>query len=297
MRSTSGLAVIGPLLRALAIGACLHATCANAQAWLPESGTTTFSLGLNDVLNKKHYLPDGSEFDAGHTRVKSTSLSFAWSPSDRWMITGGLPYVRSRYYGERPHPTEIDDGHEHSTFTDLRVEAHYQLLDGPVAFAPFAAFVVPVKDYETLGHAAPGRGLKEYWLGFYTGALLDDWLPSTYVQLHYDYAIVEKVVGISHDRSRADLEFGHFLTPAWALSVNAAWQQTHGGIDVPIPPSNPLFPYHDRLASERYLNVGGGVSWFATPRFSVHAGYATAVNGRNGHKLDHGVNVSVSFTP
>jgi hypothetical protein len=38
---------------------------ARAQAWLPTRGTLDTTVSFTDVLNKKHYLPDGSEFDAG----------------------------------------------------------------------------------------------------------------------------------------------------------------------------------------------------------------------------------------
>ena len=73
------------------------------------------------------------------------------------------------------------------------------------------------------------------------------------------------------------------------------WQWTHGGIDVPVPPSNPLFPYHDQLAAEEYFNVGAGSSWIVNDRVSVYGLYMHALSGKNGHKLEHRVSLGVSY--
>jgi hypothetical protein len=271
---------------------------AQAQAWLPPQGSLDFSLQYNDVLNKKHYLPDGSEFDAGHTRSHNLGLSVSWSPSDRFMLSVGIPYVRSEYHGSRPHVgTEIDDGDSHSTFTDVRAELHFQAMQAPVALAPYVAIVKPAHSYATLGHAAPGRGLDEYWVGLFAGKSLDRWIPETFVQLRYNYAFVDKVAGIAHDRSNADLEVGYFVTPRWMAKATLSWQDTHGGIDVPVPPSHPLYLYHDQLARESFVQVGGGIAWFPDERFGLYAGYTTSLRGRNGHKVDHGVNLGIGYSP
>lgn len=285
------------LLGAVVLLACA-ASGAGAQAWLPSGGSSNVSLIYNDVLNRKHYLPNGDEIDVGHTRAHTLGLALNWSPSDRLMLNAALPYVRTSYWGERPHAgTHVDDGATRGTLTDLRVEAHYQWREGPVAIAPYVALVVPVRDYPTLGHAAPGRGLQELWLGSFFGKSLDEWLPSTWVQLRYSYSFVEKVAGIAHDRSNADLEFGWFVDPRWALRATLAWQFTHGGIDVPVPPSNPLYPYHDQLAAEHFTQAGAGVSWFPSDTFAISATYTQALRGRNGHKVDQGLNLSMSFSP
>jgi hypothetical protein len=207
-----------------------------------------------------------------------------------------VPYVRSEYHGDRPHPTEVDDGDYHGTFTDLRVELHYQALLEPFAFAPYVALVQPTHSYPALGHAAPGRNLQEQWIGFFAGKSLDLWIPQTYVQARYTYAFVEKVVGIGHDRSNLDVEVGYFVRPEWSIRGVLYWQRTHGGIDVPIPISNPLFPYHDQLASERFLNAGIGASYAGSGGISFFALYNTSLHGQNSHKLGHGVNLGFGYS-
>jgi hypothetical protein len=280
----------------LALAAALHCTAAIAQAWLPREGSLGFSLDYTNVLNKHHYNSRGERDDIGHTRTHSAYLSGSYSPSDRWMLFAGLPYVRTSYEGDFAHfGSEVDDHGFHDAVTDLRLEVHYQAIDGPFALAPFAAVVIPVTDYETMGHAAPGRGLYEGWIGTYIGASLDEWLPRTYVQLRLNYAFVEKVAGISHDRINADAEIGYFINPALSVRLVGMWQDTDGGIGVPIPRSHPLYHYHDQLAATRYFNLGGGVAWSISERVHTYLFYSSAIRGRNAHMVDQSVSVGVNF--
>lgn len=280
---------------ALVVCALLGPYVVHAQAWLPAKGSFGTSLTYNNVLNQKHYDPDGDEVDAGHTRTEVYGLSVAYSPTDRIMLTAGIPYVTTRYWGDRPHPGEIDNGDEHGTFTDLRVSVHYQALREPFALAPYIAFVTPVRDYETLGHAAPGRGLNETWIGLWSGKNLSDWVPNTYVQGRYNYAFVEEVANVAHDHSNFDFEIGHFLSRQWSIRATCFMQFAHGGVDVPMPPSNPLYPYHDQLAAASFTNVGVGGSYSASPQVNFYVMYLTSLNGENGHKVDQGITFGMSY--
>ena len=153
----------------------------------------------------------------------------------------------------------------------------------------------PTHDYTTLGHAAPGQGVDEYAVGFYAGASLDRWIPRTYTQLRYGYTFAEKVAGVSHDRSNADLELGHFLAPELGLRVLVSWQETYDGVTLPIPRTHPLFSYHDQLGRVGFVNVGVGLSYSINHMTDVFGVYARSVSGRNGHKLDDGISLGVSI--
>jgi hypothetical protein len=283
------------LLPAALIGLVSLPELAAAQAWLPGKGDFSFGVTYADVFNKDHYLPDGSELDVGHTRSHTVGLGMVYGLTERLTVTAGIPYVRAEYHGPRPHPTQVDDGRYHGTFTDWHAELHYQAMVVPFALAPYVGVVIPSTDYETLGHAAPGRGLTEYWVGFFAGKSLDAWLPATYAQFRYNYAFVEKVAGIAHDRSSADLEIGYFLNPDWSVRALVSAQEAHGGIDVPIPPTHPLFDFHDRLADESFVNAGIGLSWSFNSRTDIFAIYLTGLQGKNGHKLNSGLNLGFSF--
>jgi len=285
----------------LAAAACASAALlpgpSIAQAWLPGAGDFSLNLNYVDALSTRHYLPDGSEVDVGHTRSQTMSLSASYAVSDRISLMASLPWVQTRYTGDRPHPGEVDDGHSHSTITDVYLAAHFQLTLDPVAIAPYVAALVPTHDYPTLGHSAPGRGLNEYWLGLYAGKSLHPWIPRTYLQARYNYAFVEKVAGISHDRSNAGLEAGYFLSERVSIRAFVDWQETHGGIDVPTHLGDPLFPYHDQLGAEGHLNLGGGVSWTISDQFGIHCSHTQSIRGENGHKLDRGLSLGISYAP
>jgi hypothetical protein len=270
-----------------AILAVTLASSAYAQAWLPPKGSFNVGVVFNDTFNKQHYLSNGDTTDAGHTRVFVDSLTVSYAPTSRFLIAGTLPFVRTRYMGSKPHPgSVVDDGRFHSTVTDLRLQLHYQWIEEPFAFSPYIGVVIPLHDYPTLGHASLGRNLNEQLVGFYTAKSLDQWLPRTYVQARYAYAFVEKRAGVSHDRSNADIEIGFFPDPRWSVRALASWQHTHGGIDVPLPASSPLFPYHDQLIRERYVQVGAGVAWSLNDRFSTYLIYKKSVSGANGHTMN-----------
>ncbi len=269
------------------------------QAWLPDAGSTSVSIVHNDAETNEHYLPNGNEIDVGHTRVFSETLAVAYSPSDRWLISASVPYVRAGYHGTHPHPgTNIDDGSYRTTFTDLRVELHYQVLEQPCAFSPYVALVVPTHHYPSLGHAAPGRDLREQWLGFFLGKSLDKWLPRTYIQGRYSYVFAEQLAGVSHNRTNAEMELGYFIDPRWSVRVLASWQHTYGGINVPVPLSSRYYPYHDRLAAERYFQAGGGVSASVGTSSNAFLIYKRALSGANGHRLSNGFTLGFthSFT-
>ncbi len=270
---------------------------AHAQAWLPDGGTTSFGVSYTDTFDTKHLTPSGFAVDAGHMRFYTYGFAAAYSPTDRIMLSATLPLINSEYHGPDPHPTEVDDSNYHATLTDLRIEAHYQLGLEPLAIAPYIAYVQPTHGYETLGHAAPGRGLRETWLGVAVGKSLDAWIPRTYLQARFTYAVVEHVQGITHDKENIEFEAGYYLTPDLSVQGLMQWQKTLGGLEFQGPPqeSDPLFPYHDQLAATGFTNAGMGASWYYSDHSSVSLSYMEGLNGRNGHKLGRSISIGYSY--
>jgi hypothetical protein len=268
---------------------------AHAQAWLPAGGSGDVSASYTDTFDTKHYLFDGSQVDAGHIRYYTYNLAGEYSPTDRLMLNASVPVVRSIYMGAFPHPTSVDDGTYHTTYTDLRAEAHYQWLLNPLAVAPYVAYTVPLHHYETLGHAAPGRGLHETWLGVAAGKSLDKWIKGTFVDARFTYAIVQKVHGISHDKENIEAEVGHFLTPELSVQALFQWQKTLGGIPLPVKRSDQLYWYHDILGASAYTNLGVGASWSYSDSLSFFSSYVGSIEGKNGHKLGRAVSVGLDY--
>jgi hypothetical protein len=288
--------------------ACLTPAVAPAQAWLPDEGTLNTSLLFNNQLYTAHWSSTGDTIPGINVRADTLALLASYGVTDRVMVSGVLPYIRTRYKGppsHRPPGTppgtpppagfEADDGSWHGDLTDLRLGVHYQLLEKPFALAPFVAFVTPVTDYPTRGHAALGRGLNELMLGFNAGKSLAEWIPRTYAQLRYSYALVEEVHHVTHNRSNLNLELGTFFTPRWNVSLYGAWQWTHGGIDVPVPPDSPYFFDHDALAEDEFFNAGFGTGFALTSDLTAYATYMQGIDGKNGHKVEQSITVGISY--
>jgi hypothetical protein len=282
---------------------------AQGQAWLPPKGTFSYTIDYTDILNKKHFTNDScypacnqpSEVDVGHTDNQVLSLSASYSPTDRISVNASLPVVRTRYRGPGlgGHDRPIDDGTWHTTITDLQFTVNYQMLTGAFGLAPYIGGVIPTHDYTTFGHSAPGRGLNEYWVGTYAAMSLHEWIPRTYVQVRGNYAFVEQIADVAHDRINAVLEIGYFPTPSWNVRLIYSQQWTQGGINVPVDPDIPnsaiLFEHHDQLAAEEFKALGGGATWVVNERVSVYAFYLQAFEGTNAHKVDHRVTTGVSY--
>jgi hypothetical protein len=224
--------------------------------------------------------------------------------TDRFAVRAGLPYVISRYTGPFPHLVDgrpvNDDGAWHRTFQDLSLEMRYMAAAGPLVVTPFVGFGVPLAGYQTLAHAAPGRGLREYTAGVNVGRRLDPVLPDAYAHAKLSFTMPERVRGIWHNRNNADVELGYFVRGRVGLRALGSWQWTHGGYRIPIdaPPTSPNFAFHDQLAKDTHLILGGGVSFAATGSVDLSATYLRMVSGENSN-LSRGVNVGAtwSFSP
>jgi hypothetical protein len=288
------------LQQIVALLTLLSPVVASAQAWLPDKGAFNTTFIFNDVLNKQHWLPNGDTIDVGHTRSQTYALLANYGVTDRITVSGALPYVVTKFMGPQlSHGGlpgfDVDDGDEHGALTDLRVGLHYQLLERPLALAPYVAYVIPLTSYYTRGHAAQGRHLEELVLGFSAGKSLDPWVPRSYAQLRFSYAFVEELQDVSHDRTNLNLESGTFINSRWNVSLYGAWQWTQGGIEVPVPPTNPYFLHHDQLSEDEFFNAGIGTGFALTPEITVFVIYMHGFSGENGHRMNQGLTLGFSY--
>ncbi|HEY3122534.1 MAG TPA: hypothetical protein VGK70_00555 [Thermoanaerobaculia bacterium] len=284
-----------------------------AQAWLPPGGEAFISVGYSNLFVTKHYLGtaadpgDNVEKNRGHMRSQTVVAEVGYAVTDRFALSAGLPFTEAKWYRAggigNPHDPKIDDGNYHSTFQDYRVEALYQVVRSPVVLTPFVAVVIPSHDYQYFAHSAVGRDLQEYLLGVNFGGRLDRFLPGAYVQAKYTYAFVERVLGIHHDRSNGALELGYFVTPSLGARFLASGFYPHGGLvfrspadfQGPTNATNPVFLHHDQIGHDSGLSLGGGLSYALTGSVDLYATYVQQVQGRGGHKIDHGLSFGVSY--
>jgi opacity protein-like surface antigen len=300
------------LLAAGSILAALLSAHARAQAWLPPQGEASLSMGYGNIFVKDHLDGEGGTFQDGNMRSNTIGLALEYAVTNRLSVDVGIPWVAGKYMGQDPHiqlnGTTLDDGNYHGTFTDLGLGVRWQALHDPVALTPYVAAIIPTHSYTYFAHSAPGKDLHQYLLGFFMGRRLDPILDDGYMQLRYSYNFVEKVIGISHNQSSADLTLGYFLTSALSARGILSYLYTHGGLSIddilsmcdpvlqcgPTDPT-PVWQHHDQITHDVALNAGFGLGYALTGSVDVSANYFFTVLGKNGHKVANGLSFGVTW--
>jgi hypothetical protein len=232
----------------------------------------------------------------------SLYLEAEYAFTNRLSITAGVPYVLAKYTDPNPPPSPIPFLPEDECrcwqmgWQDFGITARYNLVgaaSGVFALTPSVSIGVPSHDYNFRGEAALGRNLREERIGIDVGRRLDLLSRNLSIQGGYSYAFVEKVMGISTNRSNVRMEVDHVIKRKLATRGEASWQRTHGGLRFGSPqPPGLIFPgevntpellyQHDRLLRDNYWHAGGGLA-YSFPRFDVFATYIAFVGGSDTH--------------
>ena len=257
-----------------------------AQAWLPLKGEGQVTITYQNIFVKDHLDYQGNRFDSGPIRTHTVTSSFEYGLTNKLALDAEVTHVTSKYegfVGPVPHGP-VDTGVYHPAFQDLRIGVRYSIRSRPLVVTPFVATVIPTHHYETRGHSAVGRRLRELQMGAYVGRDLEGIVPRSYIQGRYSYSIVQGIEEFNLNRSNADWEFGHFVTDRITLRFTGAWQRTYHGIKIPIDRGHPHFhDIHDRATKARFLRLGGGVSFSLTRSLDLHADYNNTARGNNTH--------------
>lgn len=277
----------------------ITANHANSQAWTPASGEGSFGFNYQQIDNTGHRRTNGFLVPHGASLDMSLYLEVEYGLTDRLALQAGIPYVFAKYTDANPPATPIpylpvDQCHcWQSGWQDLGVSARYNLAGRAFALTPSVSFGAPSHDYNFRGESALGRNLKELRVGIDAGRRLTAISPNLLVQGHYSYAFVEKVLGISTNRSNASLEGDYRIKRNLSVFGQVFWQRTHGGLRFGSPsPADLIFPgevdtpellyQHDRLLRDNYWRTGGGLA-YAFPRMSLFAAYTAFVAGTDTH--------------
>ena len=258
----------------------------SAQAWLPLKGEGQFTYTYQNVRVRDHLNYLGNRFDAGPIRTHSQVFSFEYGLSKKLALDFDITHVTSKYEGfvSTPPHGPVDTGEYHPTFQDLHIGARYNVYNRAVTLTPFVSVVIPTHHYETKGHSAVGRDLNELQMGISAGRDLEGFIPRSYVQGRYSYAIVEDVQEFSLNRSNADWEFGHLATDRLSLRFTGVWQWTADGIDIPNIHNHPDFhELHDRASRSHFVRFGGGATFSVNRSLDLHADYNGTMAGINTH--------------
>lgn len=283
-----------------------------AQAWVPAKGEGTFTTTYSFVAFKGHYTTQGDKVFLGAARAQSVTFEIEYGITNKLAVTLSLPIVAVRYADTNPpiaflrgefaalktslnyNHDFLDDGSYHGTLQDFVLNLRYRVLKKPLVLTPFIAAVIPSHSYAYVGEAAPGRNLHEFRFGVNAGRRLDPFLKNAYAHFQYSYAVAERSLGISTNRSNATMEVGYFLTKKLSVRGLADWQHTYGGLRFPIDLTTPeLALTHDRLLRARYWHVGGGATYSFPRRFDISGNLITFVAGNDTH-FGTGFTLSIS---
>jgi hypothetical protein len=259
-----------------------------AQAWLPARGEGSVSLSYLDMFTSDHLLSSGERQNRGPARLSTVTAGVLYGISDRLAVSAEIPYIASKFtltpgLAPNAHDFEarIDDGRYHGTFQDFRAAVRYNAVKSPLLFTPFFEVVIPSHRYETFGHSAPGKHLREYHVGADIGRLMNPILPRGYFDLRYGYSFVQKLAGMMLDRNNVDLEVGYFLKPSIVVRAIGSVQKTLGGLESLVPPDSPFFPIHDRLERGHYSRIGGGVTFSVRHNLDLYFFIVSTLSGKN----------------
>lgn len=281
---------------------------ASGQAWTPATGSGSVSVSFQHVEVGDHlfsvditgedfgngYVGRGRRAFLGDIEANSLTLRVDYGFNDRLALSAALPFVAAKYSGRDPESnTVIDDGSFHSGFQDSSVELRYKAFDGAVVVTPFVAYTTPAGDYEPLGHAAIGRHLSETRIGSYVGVAFYPLL--TYVHASYSYAFVERVLGVSTDRSDIALAVGYQASPSFGVRLFGTHLDTRGGLDwwTDFDPElehdhgldqDQVFHFHDQLSRSEATRVGLGLIYSLSQRFDLDFAFSKTVGGKNTHE-------------
>ena len=256
----------------------------HAQAWVGDKGSLDVDFSYQYVPSSTVVSTPDLEIPNRPTRNHVMALGASYVPIEKLELGIALPLAMVKYSGMDDHfpPGAWDDGKTHTTLTDLRFGARYQLLEEPLAITPHIAASIPVMDYEVIGFATGGRGLKQLHFGLAVGRTLDPVLPNLYFNVGYEFSIGERydenaeTEKIAQRRSDIDAQIGYlFLDGKLNIHLGMNWRLQHGGIAFEEF-AEPGFPLelsmnHDPVLDEDFIFAGGGASYAITEKLTVSA--------------------------
>lgn len=280
--------------------AFLISTSALAQTWVPPRGTVSMSIGIQHTAIDSHTMDDGRKVSDLDVRANTLTLGIDYGLTDRLALGVSLPYASSQYRGTSPHPGITDNGAVHETLQDLQIDLRYAAFEGLVSVTPDVSWTQPSRDYETMGHAAAGRGLEELQLGVSVGGEVPT-VPGLFVGGRGAYTFVEQVDShISGDRTNVEFQMGYAVAPGLFVRVFSAWQNTPDGLTLPLTAQarEHYFHEHDRLLKVNYLRGGAGISVALTHSVDAYISYAEVLQSENAHSGSSiALGTSWSFSP
>jgi hypothetical protein len=268
------------------------AGAAHAQAWVDVPGSLAVSADYAYSPSDRVFDEYGSNPpEVDQLEVHTVTIGAEYVPIEKLGISLSIPLMSVAYKGDPiaggyPRHGRYDDGRYHTTLQDMRLMARYQLTGPFLAITPHLAFIMPLSDYETVGYAAAGRGLKQLAIGSSIGKLFDFRL---YVHGQLEFLLSEKYeVGlpaideIGQNRLDTNLSIGYFFSDRLEANLAFSFRKALGGIDFSeVSEDSAFFGFHDPLLADEQLTGGLGGSFAVTDTLRVTAIFRYFLTGKN----------------
>jgi hypothetical protein len=259
---------------------------APARAQIFEPREISISPIYQSQYGGDHLDSFGNVANFGPMRASVLSLSFTFTLTDRLAVNANIPFVLSKFTSTpgrelSAHDLEakLDDGSYHGTFQDFRAGVRYNIVPTPVELTPFFELVIPTHAYETFGHAAPGKHLKEGRVGTNVGR----WMGNAHFDLQLTYSFVESLSDLNLDHTNVDLEIAYLVSRKVIVRGFGGIQKTLGGLEAPVRADSPNFEIHDRALRTHYSRAGGGASFALRRDLDLFGTYTAVLSAKNSH--------------
>jgi hypothetical protein len=270
-----------------------------AQAWVSPAGEGSVTFIYQTLDNTGHRLTNGQALPVATSFDMSLYFEAEYAVTSRVSLVAGMPYVFAKYTDSNPPPAPIPflpvDQCRcwQSGWQDFGITARYNLANGAFGLTPFVALGAPSQNYNFRGESALGDHLREVRIGVVAGRRIRAISRDLAVQGSYSYAFVEKVMGISLNRSNVRGQVSYGVKGKLSALGQFYWQRTHGGLRLGSPPPSDLvFPgevntpdllyQHDRLLRDNYWRAGGGLN-YSLRQVDLFATYTAFVTGTDTH--------------
>jgi hypothetical protein len=272
-------------------------TASAQQAWVGDP--SSLSVSLDYSYSRSDDIIDESDF-VDPIFSHTAALGVEYTPIEKLGLTATIPVVASSYDYQRepgnlPPHGRYDDGDTHAALQDFRLDVRYMVLDDVVTISPHVSVSIPMTNYETVGYAAAGRGLKMLIFGAALGKYFTSGVPDLYVHGRYEFRLTEsfetafpETAEYPQNKSFMDALLGYYILDNLEVNAAASLQLAHGGFDFADYDEEPLAAqeFHDALLAESFLHVGGGLSYQAMEQLRISAFVRFFMWGENTRNSD-----------
>ena len=273
--------------------------------WIPPKGEGSLSFEYQRFGMSRNIMPDiqyvrwPDDFDRNEadTIVEGNILvmSVDYGLHERLGLNVTVPFVHSEFIDSPFIYTSgaNADDEPNKDFQDLGVTFTHLTLTDPVLVTTSLGATWPLTDYDTHGHAAVGRKLKNLRAGVGVARRLNPLLGDFMIQANYTFSYSERLSDFRPNRSTGFVSLTYFPPmPSLTLSAFYNHEITHDGLAWGALEWNTNFDeywhIHDRVVDERFAQLGGVVSYAVNHQLGVYLGAFTTIDALSAYTQNVG---------